>query len=756
MTLLDPLRARLPTVFASPPREPETRFEREMHGVAVLACVFYACVAFWEAFGPLSSGHFSTSAAYAMGGENMVNWRKFAVFTSFVAKPVTPDQYYCHHPYGITVLEAIAYAIFGHHPFTARAGAILCAVMTPPLIYGFGRRAWGVVPGAIATVFFVLVPITLSFAQFSNLEEPTIAFGMLFAWATAALWDTWKTRYVVLAAIGALGACNGDWAGMVFIGPVGAFGFVRAYVLPRRWYGRIDEREFARWFAAVTAMAVGTLLLYLMLFAKADKLGDLMGSYHLRSSGSDEELAAQLSQRRRLWLGTMLTPVSYGAMAIGIPLAALRLPRKPLEIIPIAWFMAASFQYFVFKQGADIHIFWPHYYAPAAALAAGTLTATLLQLRGGMVALAKRWSRRVAVPRVIGRATGIGIAVVLGVPLFLLGRMGIAELVQARKTAGRFDQGGHHIETDGDMSQFAEWAVSNVATAGAVTQVLERYDYSFASEYAGNRPYTRVNALAPTKLEDPQRIALVDTRNQSVKDLETIAKQMGVQVVGPFWRVDRAQKGPALVALRYEPRQPKLLERLFITGTDLVHTFSREEDPFATWEWRDALNLPNPTPTATPVTDEELRIAHNIAVHDKDAARAEDLRAKLAGRVGFPVGVDYTGGVRLDGVKVEHGPAIVVTLFFHTEPSFKAVDANYQLKCKVTAPPWLWPAPLDYFDKDMAPVPPIRPADWKPGYLYAQRFVALHRIGKEECRGAFSSSFHPTGEEQNPLLVTFD
>src|SRR5208283_4277763 len=124
--------------------------------------------------------HMHTSSAYAMAGENMVHWRKFAVFPGYLASPATPDRYYCHHPYGITVLQAIAYLIFGHHWFTVRAGAIFCSILSPPLVYAFGRRAWGVIPAAAATIFFVFVPIDLAYANFSNLEEPTICFGMLF------------------------------------------------------------------------------------------------------------------------------------------------------------------------------------------------------------------------------------------------------------------------------------------------------------------------------------------------------------------------------------------------------------------------------------------------------------------------------------------------------------------------------------------------------------------------------------------------
>jgi len=749
-------RARVAAIFRGR-GEKLAGAERVMHWLAVLACVFYAAVALWESFGPSRSGHLSSSAANAIAGENMWNWRKYEVFMAYALQPAPIEQSYTHHPFGIVVLQAIAYVLLGHNWFAMRAGAIFCSILSAPCVYGFGRKAWGVIPAASATIFFSFVPVALAFSNFSSLEVPTIGFGLLFTWATAKLWSEWKTRHLVLAAIGALGCCNGDWAGIVFVGAVAGFGFVRAYVLPRRLYGRIDERTYAKWFAFALLASAGTVVFYLALFGKADKLGDLMGSYHQRSSGSEATIAEVLANpRRKLWLGVMLGPVAIDALYVGIPVACVRLLRKPLEIFPVAWAFAASFQYFGFKQGADIHIFWPQYYAPAAALAAGSLVATLSEARAAFVLGVERLFKGPALPHFFRASTGILLGVFIAVPLALLGRIGIVELVQGRKTGGVFDQGGKFIITGAETAQFAEWAFANVATAGSTVQVLEKFDFNFSSEYGANRPYVRVNTLVAAKPEDPQRIAVLDTRNQSVKDLQTIANQFAVQDVGPLWRVDRAQKGPSFSALQYREREPNPFEFLFISGTDLIRTIAKSDDPFATWEWRDALDLPNPAPSATPTTLDELRIAHNIAVVEKDAARVKELEAKLAGAVGTPNGLRYSGGITLQGVDVHKGPAIVVTLYWATDAAYKPTDVQYQVKCKIVAAPPLWEAPLDYFEKDMAPVALIRPATWKPGSLYTQRFIALHRVGREECQGSFTGGVKPLDPAASALIFTLD
>jgi hypothetical protein len=756
MTSLASVRRRVADLL-EPEGPPLVGAERVMHWLGIGACVFFAATAFWESFGAPRSGHFGTSSGYALAGENMVNWKKFAVVPAYWARPATPDQYYCHHPYGITVLEAIAYVLFGHHWFTTRAGAIFCSVISPPALYAFGRRAWGVIPASAATLFFVFTPIALAFNTFSNLEEPTIAGGLVFGWATARIWETSKVRYLFWSAFGALLAVNGDWSGFVFLFPVLAFGFFRAYVFPRRWYGRLDDRMYARWFAVATTVAVCTFALYLALYVKADKLGDILGSYHQRSSGSEMPIDETLNQqRRKLWLGTMLTPIVFGALGAGIPLALVRLVKKPLEIFPIAWFLAASFQYFFFKQGADIHIFWPHYYAPAAALAAGTFVATVLGAREAVVGLVLGVWEHPTFTRLFRNGTAVVVGCTILMPIALLARMGIPQLVQGRKTGGRFDQNGALLLTDADLTEFTKWAYANVPIAGTTIQVVDRFEFLFAAAYAGERPYVHVPSVTPAKPEDSQRIAIVETRNQPIKELERIARDFSVEAVGPFWRVDRAEKGPTLVALKYEEREPTMFEWMFISGTDVVRKISREEDPWKTWELRDALNLPTTAPTVAPVTVDELRIAHNLAVHDGDRARADELAAKTSRMVGRPANLGFTDGLRLQGIDVHHGPAIVVTLFWETDGSFKKVDTTFHLKCKLLAPPPLWVGSIDYFEKEMAPVPIIHVGSWKPGYLYTQRFVALHRIGKEECRGSFENEFRPVTGDPNPVFITFD
>ena len=230
---------------------------------------------------------------------------------------------------------------------------------------------------------------------------------------------------------------------------------------------------------------------------------------------------------------------------------------------------------------------------------------------------------------------------------------------------------------------------------------------------------------------NPDRIAIADARTLTRDELAALAKRFVVQTVGPFWRINRSQAGPNLVAWRYVERQPKPLEWLFLTGTDLVRTIGPEIDQFSTWEWADALDLDVASPSAAPGTFEELRVAHNVAVARHDDARASALRARVLSKIRAPVRYDYTDDVHLLGVDIDDGAATVVTLIWETGLEFQPIDSTFNVACTLVQKPWLWPAPIDISQRDAAPVAPIRPSMWKPGHIYSQRIrpLAPHREG---------------------------
>src|SRR5262249_38710468 len=160
--------------------------------------------------------------------------------------------------------------------------------------------------GAAAAAAFVVLPITLSFANFNALEVPVTAWSLLFVWGLVRLTQTNRRRYLGASLLGGLGALHAGWPAFVLVGELLAFGLLRGFLWPRLFRSRPPPR-YALWWALSTTLCAVTLVLYLVLFEKAGKLGDLLGIYGTRSSGSAVPLAAVL-EARKTWIDLSFTP----------------------------------------------------------------------------------------------------------------------------------------------------------------------------------------------------------------------------------------------------------------------------------------------------------------------------------------------------------------------------------------------------------------------------------------------------------------
>lgn len=715
----------------------DPRVARVCSRVAAVAAVFYGLASFWELWGVLPGGHLGNGSAAAMAGENMVRHRVLAAVLEPSIAPPTPAQYYTHHPYGTFFAGAVGYLVAGHGFVATKLPAAAMSALTPWLVFLFARALWGSVAAAVTTVVFVTVPINLAYANYLNLEVPLLCSGALFSWATARFFQTYRARWIAPSALGALLLCQSDWIGMVLVGGVGASAFVRAYVLPEAWSARIDQRQHARWFGWVTAAAVATLLMYLALFAKAGRLGDLAESAAVRSQGSGAPLGEVFSPRRAMWVSWMLPVPALLGVAAGALLSPLRTARSFVELLPVWWLAAATVQYFGLRQGADVHVYWPHLYSMCAALGWGVFAAGVADAATSL------------------RAPGVGLALAVGPPLIaaaLLLRVGLPIAYQSRLTGGRFDDGGRYIGVDRDRHQFAKWATRDLPRATTV-HLHRSMTPSWPLSYAMDHGHS------VTSIPDPSTFSrlLVDARHARADELRTLAGRFSVQVVGPHWRVTPGPAGE-LVALAYDEREPSVFEWATVAGADLVRTIHTRPDPWATWEWRHHLGLAGEPPSTAPDTAEAARVMHNVAVSRGDEAEATRLRSVVEQRIQRRLDVSFTHGATLLGLRVDGGTATVLTLYWLTSANYAQTDVDYLVRSHVVAPPRLWPSRVDYFEKEIAPPEALRPQLWRPGYLYAQRILVMKRLGKERYEGVFTSRSGAAprpldGPERTPLVV---
>jgi hypothetical protein len=402
--------------------------------------------------------------------------------------------------------------------------------------------------------------------------------------------------------------------------------------------------------------------------------------------------------------------------------------------LPLVVLAMACFHYIVFSEGADVHIFWSHYFAPYFALALAGVAESLkdlwLALPFARAHFADETRRRI----------GAG-AVALGfvVPL-LMARDAFSALVYGRKTEGRFNEKGLFIQTDKDKAAALEFFAESERTDHYV--VLDpNMKWALWMPWVLPGP-ARTGSESPHWITD--RYYVTDGRFSNSRSLRDVAARNHTMVVGPFWIFDyKAPVGP-LEGFCIERRAAHGLERFLVSSTHDLHTVA--PDPFLTWEMRDyLLQQPNPEPAVAPKTFEQLRIAHNMAVQRGDVEAQRALRDKLLAGTDRSAATEYTDGTRLLGVRFESDASDVLTVYFESSgPSSPRFTIRSRVEAK--APGSLVPA--DALEWEVG-LPPTIPHDaWKTGYIYSSITELCPRPGRERFVGSWI-----TGPREPPLTT---
>lgn len=717
--------------------------ERAGDAVAWVATLFVLLVGLWEIAGPFAAGHYAAANAVVIGGENMLRWHIVVPVNAYTPGPPTAADYYCHHPFGLFWTAALFSAVFGHHDWVCRAPAVLLTTLMPRLIFGAGRALYGPIAGGLAALAYVVVPITLAYANFLSLEVTTM-FGMALAtYGFARFFQTDRSRFAVLGVLGMSYAAACDWTGFVFDGLVLAGLFVRGFVLGGR-FGAIRFEPFARVWAwavvAVTALAV----FHLAVIVKVEHLSELMRQGEFRALGSDLPLSAVLAQRR-YWLLLAFTPLAIviGKLALPVFLLRLVLRRREMELFPLALLVTAVGQYVVFKQGADIHFFWPQYFALYFAYSVGALVAAFENGLGWATA------RRSLVPRrrlVAWIAGGVGLLSVLAIL-----PDGLRALVYARKTGGRFNERGSLIQPDFDK-EAALASIEKTLPPHEVVGVSSGMKPSYWMDWVLERP---VRYVGLPRVGSPSVSTFVlDSRFDTRGAVESLTREFPVRAIGPFFVANTRAAAAPVEGFGVVPHRLRGLERWLTATTHDVYGVVR--DPFWTWELRAHLNqTPNPPPGGAPTSFEDLRIAHNLAVSQHDDAGAERLLNQLLAGVDRSVRRKYSLGVELLGARLERGASTRLTLYFRTSATLPT-DTEFELVSRVLAPPRLSLVPADELVWDVGMPFAIPTSLWRPGFVYSAITEILRRPGSERYDGAFGGPVAPgeiDGRNADPLLT---
>jgi len=705
--------------------EAERRLLRLCQASAVLASVGFALAAFWELGDSFGAGHFAAASAVCTAGENMWQWGVAGPVVHALGQPPAPSDFYCHHPWGIFWVSALFMKLFGHHAWACRLPAALQSALTVPALYFTARALWSPLAGAVAALSFAVVPIALSFSDFNSLEVPAIFGTILAIWGYARFRRSYRVRDAALSLVGLIYGICADWPVVVFgAGMLGAI-FVSVFLL-WRWTAPADRRRTATFWAiglSLCALAVGA---HLYAFAALGQLNEWIDQGGRRSAGVHTPLALVLAARK-FWIEVSFTGLAIALGKFALPVLGLRLliRRNELEALPLAVFAMALFQYVVFKQGADVHIFWPHYFALYFALAAAALAQSALDLLG---LAARRF------PRVLKFHPAYGIFALFALlPLAILPD-GLRALGYAHRSGGRFNESGRLIKPDKDKVAALEWLSQRWAPNAGVT-LHSGMRQSLWVDWSLRRPVSTLAHLPNGAVTPRDRYYVADLRFMSGAEQDTLAANFSSTALGPFLAIDRAAPAGQLHAFAIQRVEPSVLEAYWVSGSHALREIS--PDPFLTWELRDRFGLsPNPTPTTLPKSFEELRIAHNIAVSRGDAASASRWLAALLTGCDRSHALGFGGGHTLLGTRLERGHSPVFSVYVRAAGA-DAREPELVMHSRITES-----AAGSLVDPDptLAEVgmPFTIPASrWKSGYVYSSVTELIRRIGKERWTGRF-------------------
>ncbi len=700
--------------------------DRAGRALAWIAVAIAFGVSFLGIGGPFPDGHYASTSVIGTAAYNMHHWNTWLPVEVYTDHRPPPSSYYMHHPLGVFWVIAFLTRVFGLHDWVLRLPPLVYVTATTWLLAKLGRELWGDVAGGLAALAYVALPITLGYANYHDLEQPVMFGTVLATWAYVRYVRTWRERYAAASVLGFFWALNHDWAaylwGAAFVGGL----FVYLFLVPPRRRMELRDRPVARYWGFLCVAAAVAFAAELAALSASTRISDVLTFYLLRRSGADLPLSVVLAARRyRIEL--MFTGLAIALGKLALPVIVVRAWRKRshLELLALPLLFCAVVQYVVFKQGADVHIFWPHYFAAYFGLAIGALAASVGDLARWAASRLPPGGR----PR-IGRLLPFVPAIVLGLPVLLILKDGLSLVRLARETGGRFAE--VNLDTDLDKEAVLRWFLGRVPPSAGVAYHGGIHD-GWALQWELRPRLSSPGQPVAAGVSEATRVYVMDTRLASPPDLREAADRYHVHAVGCLWVFDRKGPHAPLDGYALDEREPSLWQKIWDGPTEPVR--SVRWDPWVTWEWRTMLGQPAADPAGAPVTTDQLRIAHNLAVRRGDGAAAARWRQALAARFDRHVTATFEGGTALIGEIQRRGARRSLTMFFVA--GAMPGDVRFSVHAKVAAAPRLSTLPAAPEDLEIAGGFTWPTSWWRPGEIYSLEAVYRKRPGTEVLRGTW-------------------
>jgi 4-amino-4-deoxy-L-arabinose transferase-like glycosyltransferase len=691
--------------------------------------------------GPFPEGHYASSAAIGTGAANMWRWHTIYPVTKWIDHAPMNSDYYMHHPLGVFWTVALLGKLLTFSNWVLRLPPLIYVTATTWLLWRLARELWGAIPGGLAALAYVALPITLGYANYHDLEQPVMFGCVLSTWGYVRLVRTGRERYTLASVFGFAFALNHDWPayiwGAFFLGGL----FVYGFLIPQGARRPLRPLAFGRYWAAMCVAAAFSIALELYLLKGSGRISDMMASYFTRTAGSETPLE-NLLVARHYRIALMFTGLAIAIGKLALPVIVIRAVVKSdhFELLSLPLFLCAMLQYTSFKQGADVHIFWPHYFATYFALAAGALAASIIELAIWIGDHVRGGAQRFTVRRV---APWAALAVV-GLPLALVLKDGLSLVRLARESGGRFAEA--NLDSDIERTVALRWFLARFPETVGVG-----YHPSVPANWAvqwETRPHiASANQPISNPGGDRTRVYILDTRSTSLADIRYAVSHYHVHAIGSLWLMDRTEPPGPIEGYAMDEREPSWWQWLWLGPVEPVR--SVRWSPWVTWEWRLLLGQPAAAPQGTPATIDEVRIAHNAALERHDEKTAAALRARLQAAIDLPRTVAFDGDTTLLGAIHHHGARRSLTLFF-VAGKFDA-DSHFKVHAKVLRPPRLSTLPADPADLELASGPIWPTTLWRKGHIYRFDVVYRKRPGTEVLTATWSPGPKRVDDARGPL-----
>jgi len=740
------------SVDGLPAARRKTTLDRIATVVLVVACAWFAFTIVWGMGGIPGAGHIGAGLAGTfMASEQMIRWKILYPARAWYSA-IRPEgaTLMCHHPYGQYYGPAVVYWLFGHHDALIHLPAILPSMGIPLLLYGLGKERGGRALGAVAAAAYVVVPIAVGFSTYWNLETICIFGTLLFFWGHTRHMATGQSRYLVLSLAGLWIDCLGDWCGYLLVMPTLGWAFLRAFVLPARLSPRFRLAPYARWWTLSVVIGIALLVWSIGLFAYAEQIPQWLGAEEYRGGGRVESLAEVLRARRG-WIEFSFTPlaIAIGKLAVPVCLVQFFARRTDEETYALGILFGGTVQYVAFKKGADVHIFWSHYFAAYFALAL-----TQLSDAGGHV-IARVVMRFRPAPAGLAAAAALAIGLV---PVAAMAHDGVESLWVWRRTGGRFDEHGNAIRSQLDILYVVRDVIRPhmpAGSTGAAVDVPHSLNWGWEFLWMAQARWNDADLPALGGDVSKHPFWLARASGLSAGDERKVAAMAHVRAYGDAWVVDQREAPAPIDAYSLNEREPNPFEWLFYGGTDRLRAVGTTPDPWKTWEWRAHLDQPAVAPTGEPGTLDEVRIAYDVAIASADAPAAARWRARIDEALDRHTATAFTHGLRLLGTRQLGGVEPRVECWFEVGDEVPG-DWTFDVRSTLIQRAPLSLIPPETTDRAMAFPTSLATKLWRRGFIYETEIVLNHRIGRERYTGAWRSrdgSQAPRRADGQPLTV---